>query len=628
MDGNIAEFIKVTSYSIEQFKTHTQIAFESKASDKLVLLYDNVISILKEYIIMVSSENLRVNYLIQFQSDIQETVDFLPYQGQPNNNFILHNERSVREYLESFQSQILELFLRLSFNLNFFKQIGHFNNNIVAVGANGSGKTSLSYKLRDYMYSNGVVISAQRVLSVSNFNAINNPSFTLQQLKGFQSIDKTNKNPDNLHHLTQEFDIVLKNLLADNTYLANKFRTEAIKLAENGLKIEAPISSNLEITMKIWNSLIEHRKLQCIDGMNISVSFNGSSYNVSQMSDGEKVMLFLIAQAMQAPENGFIIIDEPEMYLHKTILKKLWDILEKQRQDCIFIYLTHDLDFATSRITAKKIWIKSFKFPGNWDIEDIPENEMPEPLILELLGSRKNILFCEGNKGSIDEKVFNLLFPQFTVTPVGGCFQVINYTKAFNKISSLQIKAYGIIDSDHHLPARLNALEEHHIYNFSVSEIENLLLDESLIDYLSKKIMADSDAVPNIKRAVLSALSEQREIQASNYVSQQVDYYFKDTNFKKANSLDEAKSNLDVFNKEVDLDKTYNERLTEINSVILSNDYLKAISIFNNKGLKSIVNNQLKITDFTERAIRLLQIDENTHKYLLKYFPTKLIEAY
>ena len=116
------------------------------------------------------------------------------------------------------------------------------------------------------------------------------------------------------------------------------------------------------------------------------------------------------------------------MYLHKTLLSKLWDILETEREDCIFIYLTHDLEFATSRNTAKKVWIKSFNHPDKWEIEDIPSNVLPEALLLKLLGSRKRILFCEGESGKIDEKIYNLLLPDFTITPVKTCFDVINYT--------------------------------------------------------------------------------------------------------------------------------------------------------------------------------------------------------
>ena len=40
---------------------------------------------------------------------------------------------------------------------------------------------------------------------------------------------------------------------------------------------------------------------------------------------------------------------------------------------------------------------------------------------MELLGSRNDIIFCEGNdKTSYDSKLYTILFPKYTVIPVGG----------------------------------------------------------------------------------------------------------------------------------------------------------------------------------------------------------------
>ena len=297
-------------------------------------------------------------------------------------------------------------------------------------------------------------------------------------------------------------------MLADNISEGNSYRKKATESKNAGENIANPELTNLDVTFQIWNSLIEHRIISCDDGINITAkSNNGKSYPAIQMSDGEKVMLYLIAQVLQAPKNGFIVVDEPEMYLHKTILKKLWDLLETKRNDCIFIYLTHDLDFATSRTTAKKIWIKSFTHPDKWEIEDIPTDDIPETLMFELLGSRKNILFCEGIKGSIDERVYSILFPKLTIMPVGSCFDVINHTKAFNKLKNVNTKAFnklknvntqafGLIDSDHHDSTRLEKLKEKNIYYFKVAEVENLFLDSDFLKILAKQILVDE---PNIE---------------------------------------------------------------------------------------------------------------------------------
>jgi hypothetical protein len=344
------------------------------------------------------------------------------------------------------------------------------------------------------------------------------------------------------------------------------------------------------------------------------------------MSDGEKVMLFLIAQVLQAPKDGFIIVDEPEMYLHKTILKKLWDRLEFERPDCLFIYLTHDLDFATSRTTSKKIWIKSFTYPDTWEIENIPDNEIPETLLFELLGSRKNILFCEGEKGSIDEKIYNILFPHFTITPVGNCFQVINHTKAFNKIPNVNIKSIGIIDTDYHTEERIKSIKKENIYSYRVSEPENLLLDEDFLTRLSETILTDKSKIEKIKKEIIKELTTKKELQIANYLSNKVNYYFQNSHVKKGNELSSIIDNLQTFVNVVKLTDWYSEREKELNEIIESENYQLILSIFNDKGLKKIANKHFEISNFTERAIKLLQNDSSTHKLLKKYFPAEIRE--
>lgn len=619
-------FLQFIETSLKQLNLHRQIAFECEVDEIILDLHDKVIdhcSSLKE---LVSNSELSINYINQFQNDINQTLNYFPFRQQTNLQFIHPQlKEQYRKNIEVQRSPLEQQLTLLHFNLEFFEKLGFFNNNIVAIGANGSGKTSLSNKLKTYIQNNGVVISAQRILLVPTFETLHNPSKTAQELKLTQLRDKSNKNQNEFGHLQQEFGVVLKNLLADSIASGNAFRIKAIEQTKKGEQISEPPTTNLDRTLEIWNSLIEHRIISCVDGMNINVeSEKGRPYPAIQMSDGEKVMLFLIAQVLQAPTSGFVIIDEPEMYLHKTILKKLWDILEKERQDCIFIYLTHDLDFATSRTTAKKIWIRSFTHPDKWDIENIPENDLPEPLLLELLGSRKNILFCEGKKGSIDEKIYNILFPGFTITPVDNCFAVINYTKAFNKLPNSSTKAYGVIDSDHHGTERLKALEPENIYSLSMTEPENLFLDESFLLLLAKQLLFDETIVEQIKADVLNQLEKEIELQISNYVSAKINYYFKDSHVSKGNTLTTVIENFTKFASEVKIQDWYDNRKLEIEKIISEKDYLKALSVFNNKGLKAIANRHFKITDFTDKAIKLMQFQTDTHNLLRKHFPNEI----
>ena len=84
------------------------------------------------------------------------------------------------------------------------------------------------------------------------------------------------------------------------------------------------------------------------------------------MSDGERVVLYLIGQCLSLPENSVIIIDEPETHLHKSLVDKLWNKIEAQTPNKLLLYITHDLEFAASRTDATKIWVKEYNGSNQW----------------------------------------------------------------------------------------------------------------------------------------------------------------------------------------------------------------------------------------------------------------------
>jgi ABC-type dipeptide/oligopeptide/nickel transport system ATPase component len=632
MSTELNSFLSFIQQAQKELNLHRKGAFDLDCNEYTINILDKIIILTSQLAEKATQGELKVNYLNQFQSNVNSILETLPFRGHEDISFILHQNEHWKEinrrHLDETSINISNLHTQIEFNIDFFNKIGYFDSNVVAIGANGSGKTTLSNKFKSYLQNNGVVISAQRILLVPSFDSISNPAKTASELKAFQLKDKTNKSETEFSYLQLEFGIVLKNLLSDNISEGNSYRKKAIESVNLGQNIEIPAFTNLDITFQIWNSLIEHRIISCDDGINITAQSNdGKSYPAIQMSDGEKVMLYLIAQVLQAPTNGFIVVDEPEMYLHKTILKKLWNLLEIQRDDCIFIYLTHDLDFATSRTTAKKIWIKSFTNPDKWEIEDIPTAEIPETLMFELLGSRKNILFCEGLKGSIDERVYLILFPELTIVPVGSCFDVINHTKAFNKLKNVNTQAFGIIDSDHHDSCRLEKLKKNSIYYFKVAEVENLFLDSDFLKILAKQILVEESNIELIKTDVIKEMERIIEIQASNYVSAKVNYYFTDSDVSKGNKLDLLESNYQDFLSKVNINEWYDQQITKLNKMIENADYDNILVSINNKGIRKIAGKHLNISDFTDRSIKLLLCNESAKKALWKYYPIEIITA-
>lgn len=517
---------------------------------------------------------------------------------------------------------------------SFFKELHFFNEDLVIVGANGSGKSTLISSLKRTISEKvGIVIPAQKLFIVPTFDSIPNYDSTLEEYQNYQlnyndrkttySVSETNNIPyEETKRYGAEYKYVLKTLLAERQHIRNKYCDNV----QGGKKVHIDdLSTKIDKVIEIWNYLIEHRELFC-KGSNIKVRVKEpqEEYSAHQMSDGEKNILYLIGRVLLASENAMIIIDEPEMYLHKAIINKLWDKLEKERKDCIFVYLTHDLDFASSR-NAKKHWIKNFTYPDFWEFEEIKENEISESLLMKLLGSRKKILFCEGKRASLDTQIYEILFPDYTVTPVESCSKVIQYTRAFNKYPSKETQAFGIIDRDFRTDEQIQKLQTEQVYLYDVAEIENLFLIEDFLQEFStyKKEQID---INKIKREILESMDNDKESQISNYVSSYINYIFSEENLKKGKTLQEVKDHFNNFQNNLKIDDVYNTRKNKYEKILNDKDYSKAILIYNNKGLHKIVENELKYSSnsYRDKAIDFLKDSEEAKNILRRNFPKEL----
>lgn len=515
----------------------------------------------------------------------------------------------------------------------FYKALGFAKKNTLLVGANGSGKSSLANLVQRTLNStDGIVIPAQKLLIFPTFS--NTPTYTAAN----HNFDKYQKEiyDDKTTFNAKEMD--------DFEYgLTKKYGSEMVKilgllLGERQLRINqastkykntGEITKNdfrgiLDDVIDIWNNLIEHRVLYCNDSNELKIKYSEHEYDAHKMSDGERIIIYLAGRVLLAPLNGLIIVDEPELHLHKSIANKLWDILEMKRTDCRFIYFTHDLDFATSR-NCQKCWIRDFKFPNSWSIKIIEENEIPEDLLLKLLGSRKPILFCEGTPNSIDKTVYEILFPDFTIQSVASCSNVINYTRAFNKIGNAHAKAYGIIDRDFRDEKQLDILSKESIYSFNVAEIENLFITEEFIKIYAT-IKSETIDFESIKEKVITTFSNNLEDQISFYVSDYINHKLTEQNFKRASKKDEIIKNYnDYF--QLNIEEIYEEREKLLTQIIKSNDFNKLILLANNKGLIKIVGQAFGLrgrNEYIDRALMVLKQNTDAQKALKAYFPNKL----
>ena len=518
---------------------------------------------------------------------------------------------------------------------HFYKSLGFAQENTVVVGANGCGKTTLANTLQKSLnVKDGIVIPAQKLLIIPTFSSTPNYAATAETYNQYQRTILNDKQTFNAskeddipwtatRQYGAEFRNVLATLYSERMARRNKF-CDAFERGER--PSEQQLHSVLDRTIKIWNFLIEHRTLQCDDSNNLILKGDrvNEAYPAFQMSDGERIILYLVGRVLLAPKKALIIIDEPEMYLHKTIVDKLWNKLEIERQDCTFLYLTHDLQFAASR-NGRKAWIRSFEYPSRWTIDNIDENKIPEELLLKLLGSRKKILFCEGKRNSLDSKIFELLFENYTITPVETCKDVMNFTRAFNRIPNTVAKAYGIIDRDFRSEDQLKKLQQQNVFSYDVAEIENLFLLPDIIVGFAKYKQERCD-IEEIKTRILIKFEQDKQSQISQYVSSAINAYFKSSHISVGNKKEEVEQNFQKFISEVNINKLFNERESYINDVIANKKYEKAIMLYNNKGLHSAIEKYFNLGDYRHKALDYLRGTKEIEP-IKRVFPDQLWNA-
>ena len=203
-------------------------------------------------------------------------------------------------------------------------------------------------------------------------------------------------------------------------------------------------------------------------------------YDIAQMSDGERNAVILAANVLTVNPGTVLLIDEPERHLHRSIIEPLLSALFAQREDCAFIVSTHELALPMANPEASVLVMRSCQWSGDrassWDAKLIDKNSnLPEDVKRAILGSRRKILFVEGQPQSPDMRLYSALFPGISVTPVGGCDDVIRAAEGLRNSSSLHdVEAFGLIDGDNRSRKDVERLAQRDIFALNAYSVESI----------------------------------------------------------------------------------------------------------------------------------------------------------
>lgn len=461
---------------------------------------------------------------------------------------------------------------------------------IMIVGANGAGKTRFAGEL--------AALCGERAYKVNVLSALFDQS----------SIDTSGNSIDSMYerafppsrrnalHSTQ-----LERMLAllMHEEMINLFRYKA-SLASQGILtkrsgIHPPGTTLLDRVINMWQEIFPDNRILTENGEILFESVNGDAYNSVRLSTGEKAVIYYIGAVLYAPSNSVVFVENPELFLHPSLIQAIWNRIEQIRRDCTFVYTTHDIEFATSRGDATMLWVQSYDAAAHtWEYQTLePGSTLADELYLSILGSRKPVLFIEGDAThSIDAKLYPLIFKDYAVQSLGSCNKVIEATRTFNDLNGFHhLDSRGIVDRDRRDAHEVEYLRRKRIMVPDVAEIENILMLEDVIRTVATHRHKDGNRIfAMVSKRVISLFAQSVRTQALQHTRhrlKRIMEYRIDGRFSNINMLEQHLSEL---LHEINPRSLYNEFCTEFSRYVKDEDYVSVLRVFNDKTMLSSSN--------------------------------------
>ena len=606
----------------------------------------------KDLIEKLESEKKRfrdnLSQIYDYEKDLYNRVDdylfeLMSFINKELNEEVLSNDVTVR--YKTLRDNLLEsiyncyggdihlydsLFPQIIYNfkvIKLFSFIAKIDSTTVIIGANGAGKSSLINELRknnSKINSNEMyVLPAQKLLYfVSNIHDRNG----ITRERYIQDL----KEVDLKYETIDLFPTKIENDFS-NTF--TKLITLLVKDYTNIVTRRSRKEKDLPLTLwdrveQIWNQIFPEIIFELEpDDRVVKVEKNGSKYSINGLSDGERCILFYIGNVLLAPENSYIIVDEPETFLNAAVYNELWDLLISERSDCQFVFASHNMDFVQSRTNASYIWCKKFEAPYDLEHQVLEgTQEFPLSLLTEVSGTRKPILFCEGTKTSIDYKIYSKLFSKFCfVKPVQGHKQVIQHTEAYNNLDKMHgNKAYGIIDYDWMKDAKITKYKKKNIFVLPFNEIEMLLVNEEIVKSVLASDDQDKDQKLNkFQEAIKSLCIKNKDKIISIALKKKLDE-FMESHFIEKNkpTKHDAQKFLKGLVTRFDVTSTVETITSIVEEALVSSNFSSILKICNLK--KEIINqlgDNVITRNFKNKALSSIATDSELQNLLRnKYF--------
>lgn len=390
---------------------------------------------------------------------------------------------------------------------------------VFILGRNGTGKSALVHRLNATLGGTIIYMPGSRPSYFDqdslSMNASSRKAYDQNKQGWDTSLDTrirpvagTIKNEKAIHDLQS----------AENKYLTEA--TEDIKI--NGVNSASikKLQSNQSPLDRV-NSIFSQANLPIqivMSNGELRAKQGGAVYSYARMSDGERSALVFAAEVISATDGSIFLIDEPELHLHPSIVVPFLKALIVERPYCGFIICTHVLELPENSSDSKIVLVRGCQWigetPSHWDIDILESvSEVPEQVRVDLIGSRRKILFIEGIKSSLDQPLYSLLFPTVSVKSRESCRDVIQAVGGLRSVDTLhRANAFGIIDNDGMDDAQRLAFEAKWIFPLSMFSVESLYYCSEVLKAMAKlqatsRGIDETELLEQAKSAALESLA-------------------------------------------------------------------------------------------------------------------------
>ncbi len=376
-------------------------------------------------------------------------------------------------------------------------------------------------------------------------------------------------------------------LMADEFDALLSLKEQSRRESNRGKFLHPPLTP-LDRIAGIWEKIFPGNRIVPYEGhLMFATSAGDDLISVAQLSEGEAAVLYYLAAAHYAPQGGVLFIESPSLFLHPSIVTPLWNAVEEMRSDCIFVYDGVDADFVSSRNRNVCIWIKSYDAELRaWDYEVISSGRFSDQLFVDLMGTRKPVLFIEGDAlHSIDAKLYPLVFSDYTVTPLGSCNKVIETVRTFNDMKAMHhLDSRGIVDRDRRTEEEVGYLRRKNIYVPDVAEVENIFLLESVVRIMAKVRGRDPEAVmKRVRREVFGMFHAEYKAQALQHVRHRVKRAVETKIDARFTCITALETHLSTLANRLRPREAYDNLLSEFHEMLQTQDYQGVLRVFNHK---------------------------------------------